>query len=112
MRPRLAVAGTIGLLSVSLLASLVLMSAAIQNSGRFGDLFSLLLITNLLGLAAFTAIIALNVRELLRKLRRRAPGARLTLRMLTIFVMLSVLPICVLFSFSWTAGSTSTSTTP
>ncbi len=100
MRPRLAVAGTIGLLSVSLLASLVLMSAAIQNSGRFGDLFSLLLITNLLGLAAFTAIIALNVRELLRKLRRRAPGARLTLRMLTIFVMLSVLPICVLFSFS------------
>ncbi len=100
MRPRLAIVGTVGLLSLSSLGSLILMSAAIQNAGRFGDLYSLLLLTNLLGLAAFSGLIAMNVRDLVLQLRRRAPGARLTLRMLSIFVTLSVLPICVLYGFS------------
>ncbi len=100
MKPRLAIVGTVGLLSLSLLGSLVLMSAAIQNSGRFGDLYSILLLTNVLGLLAFGGLIVVNARDLIRALRRRAPGARLMLRMLTIFVVLSVVPICVLFSFS------------
>ena len=76
MRPRLAIVGTVGLLSLSSLGSLILMSAAIQNAGRFGDLYSLLLLTNLLGLAAFSGLIAMNVRDLVLQLRRRAPGAR------------------------------------
>ncbi|MSQ67981.1 MAG: HAMP domain-containing protein [Gammaproteobacteria bacterium] len=100
MKPRLAIVGTVGLLSLSLLGSLVLMSAAIQNSERFGDLYSILLLTNVLGLLAFGGLIVANARDLIRALRRRAPGARLMLRMLTIFVVLSVVPICVLFSFS------------
>ncbi|MGE3774239.1 MAG: HAMP domain-containing protein, partial [Gammaproteobacteria bacterium] len=100
MKRRLAVVGTVGLLSVSLLGSLVLMTAAIQNSARFGALFSVMLITNVLGLAAFVGIIIINVRDLVRRLRQRQPGARLTLRMLIIFVALSVLPIVVLYGFS------------
>ncbi len=100
MKPRLAVVGTVGLLILSLLGSLVLMTAAIQNSARFGALFSVMLITNLLGLAAFVGIIVINVRDLVRRLRKRQPGARLTLRMLIIFVALSVLPIVVLYGFS------------
>lgn len=100
VKPRLAVATSVGLLSASLLGSLVLMSAAIQNSGRFGALFSVLLLTNLLGLCAFVGLIVINARDLLRKLRQRQPGARLTLRMLMIFVALSVLPVLVLYAFS------------
>jgi len=100
VKPRLAVVGTVGLLVLSLLGSLVLMTAAIQNSARFGALFSVMLITNLLGLTAFVAIIVINVRDLVRRLRQRQPGARLTLRMLLIFVALSVLPIVVLYGFS------------
>ncbi len=100
MKPRLAVIGTVGLLSLSLLGSLVLMTAAIQNSARFGALFSVMLITNLLGLTAFVGLIVINVRGLVRRLRQRQPGARLTLRMLLIFVALSVLPIVVLYGFS------------
>ena len=100
MKPRLAVAGSVGLLSLSLLGSLVLMSAAIQNSGRFGTLFSILLITNLLGLMAFAVLIAINTRDLVSQLQKRMPGARLTLRMLAIFIALSVLPACTLFGFS------------
>lgn len=100
MKPRLVVIGTVALLAVSLLGSLVLMTAAIQNSARFGALFSVMLITNLLGLAAFVGLIVINVRDLVRRLRQRQPGARLTLRMLLIFVALSVLPIVVLYGFS------------
>jgi nitrogen fixation/metabolism regulation signal transduction histidine kinase len=100
MKPRFAVATSVALLSVSLLGSLILMSAAIQNSGRFGALFSVLLVTNLLGLAAFAGLIVINVLDLLRQLRARRPGSRLTLRMLLIFVALAVLPIAVLYGFS------------
>ena len=100
VKPRLAVAGSVGLLSLSLLGSLVLMSAAIQNSGRFGSLFSILLVTNLLGLVAFGVLIGINTRDLVSQLRKRVPGARLTLRMVVIFVALSVLPACTLFGFS------------
>lgn len=88
------------LLGISLLASLVLMSAAIQNSGNFGAMYSILLVTNTLGLLAFATIIILNLRRLIRQLKRSEPGARLTLRMLVIFVALSIIPLLILYGFS------------
>ncbi|MCC6707059.1 MAG: HAMP domain-containing protein [Gammaproteobacteria bacterium] len=92
--------GAVALLSLSLLGSLVLMSAAMQNSARFGALYSVLLLSNTAGLLAFIGLISINVRRLARQLRAREPGARLTLRMLVIFVALAVLPVTVLYSFS------------
>lgn len=100
MNPRLAVVGGVSLLSLSLLVSLMLMSAAIQNSDRFGKLFSVLLLSNCIGLLAFGVLLVVNARQLFDQLRRRQPGARLTLRMLVIFVALSVIPILVLYGFS------------
>jgi nitrogen fixation/metabolism regulation signal transduction histidine kinase len=100
MRARGAVIGGISLLSLSLLVSLVLMSAAIQNSERFGKLFSVLLVSNCVGLLAFGVLLVTMARQLIGQLRRRQPGARLTLRMLVIFLALSVLPILVLYGFS------------
>lgn len=92
--------GAVALLSLSLLGTLVLMSAAMQNSARFGALYSVLLLSNTAGLLAFVGLISINVRRLARQLRAREPGARLTLRMLVIFVALAVLPVTVLYSFS------------
>ena len=100
VRSRAVILGAVGLLSLSLLGSLVLMSATIQNSARFGALYSVLLLSNTAGLLAFVALISINVRRLARQLRARAPGARLTLRMLVIFVALAVLPVTVLYGFS------------
>ncbi len=100
MKPRIATTTAVALLSVSLLLSLILMSAAIQNSGRFGTLFSVLIVTNCVGLLAFVVLLVINARDLIGQLRRHQPGARLTLRMLAIFVILSVLPILVLYGFS------------
>ncbi|MBX9605592.1 MAG: HAMP domain-containing protein [Gammaproteobacteria bacterium] len=99
-RRRAVMLGTVGLLTLSLLGSLVLMSAAMQNSDRFGALYSVLLLSNTAGLMAFVWLIGVNVRRLLRQIRAREPGARLTLRMLVIFVALAVLPVTVLYTFS------------
>ena len=92
--------GAVALLSLALLGTLVLMSAAMQNSAKFGALYSVLLLSNTAGLLAFVGLIGINVRRLASQLRRREPGARLTLRMLLIFVALAVLPVTVLYSFS------------
>ena len=67
---------------------------------RFGTLFSVLIVTNCVGLLAFVVLLVINARDLIGQLRRHQPGARLTLRMLAIFVILSVLPILVLYGFS------------
>ena len=98
-RRQLAVAG-IALLGASMLGSLILISAALQNSQRFDALFSYLLLTNGAGLVGFALLLVANIRELVSQLRARQPGARLTLRMVVIFVALSVLPLLVLYGFS------------
>lgn len=100
LKRRAAVLVAVTLLSVSLLASLILMSAAIQNSGKFGATYSVLLILNSIGLLLFIALIAINVRRLVGQLKRREAGARLTLRMLVIFVTLAVVPVLVVYGFS------------
>lgn len=100
IKRRATALAAVGLLSLSLFGSLILMSGAIQNSARFGALYSILLLTNSIGLLAFIVLIGLNVRRLIRQLRERRPGARLTLRMLVIFILLAVTPVTILYGFS------------
>lgn len=100
MKRRTYAALGVALLALSLLGSLVLIGAALQNSERFGSLFSLLLLTNGLGLAGFVILLVSNVRQLVGQLRSRQAGARLTLRMVLMFVALSVTPLLVLYGFS------------
>lgn len=88
------------LLGVLMLAALVLMASATRNATRFDHLFSFLLIGQGLGLVLFSLMIGLNLRGLLRKLRRGDPGSRLTLRMLGMFVTLAILPAIIIYSFS------------
>jgi len=83
-----------------LLVSLVLMSNATQGSAHFGQLYSVLLIINTLGLIALAGLIAWNLYTLLGQVRRGRAGARLTVRMVAIFVILSVTPVLVVYYFS------------
>ncbi|MDA0824631.1 MAG: PAS domain-containing sensor histidine kinase, partial [Proteobacteria bacterium] len=76
LKRRASALAAVSLLSLSLLASLVLMSAAIQNSNKFGTTYSVLLILNSVGLLAFIALIAINIRRLVKQLKRREAGAR------------------------------------
>lgn len=88
------------LLFVLLLVSLSFMSDATHNSERFGRLYSLLLLTNALGLLVLTGLIGANLYWLLVQYRRRAAGSRLTARLVVTFVILSVLPVSTVYYFS------------
>jgi nitrogen fixation/metabolism regulation signal transduction histidine kinase len=83
-----------------LLVSLVLMSNATQGSARFGQLYSVLLVINALGLIALAGLIGWNLFTLLRQVGRGQPGARLTVRMVAVFIILSVTPVLVVYYFS------------
>jgi nitrogen fixation/metabolism regulation signal transduction histidine kinase len=100
MRKPFGIFSAITLLSLVLLTSLMMMSNATQNSTRFGHLYSVLLFVNALGLVTFIVLIGVQVHRLMKALRERRPGSRLTLRMLTLFVGLSVVPLLVVYGFS------------
>ena len=83
-----------------LLVSLSLMSDATHNSERFGRMYSWLLLVNALGLIVLTALIGTNLYWLVSQYRARAPGALLTTRLVITFVVLSVVPVSVVYYFS------------
>jgi PAS domain S-box-containing protein len=87
-------------LSVLLLAALLMMSAATQNSAVFGRLYSVLLVVNVAGIGLLTALILLNLFRLIAQYRARVPGSRLTVRLLVMLVVLSVVPVSIVFVFS------------
>ena len=71
----------LAILSVLLLASLLMMSEATQNSAVFGRLYSWLLVLNIIGVILLSALIFYNLRRLFRQYRRGVPGSRLTPRL-------------------------------
>lgn len=87
-------------LGVLLLGSTYLMSIATQDSARFGQLYSALLAFNAIALLGLGVLIARNLVRLLHQTRQRRPGAKLTVRMVIVFVVLSVTPVTVVYYFS------------
>ncbi|OGT35627.1 MAG: hypothetical protein A2W28_02505 [Gammaproteobacteria bacterium RBG_16_51_14] len=83
-----------------MLVSLLMMSAALQDSSRFDRFYSILLVFNTLGLLTLIVLIALNFKRLIRQLRNRTAGARLTIRMVMMFSLLSVTPVLIVYYFS------------
>jgi nitrogen fixation/metabolism regulation signal transduction histidine kinase len=88
------------ILFVLLLVSLSLMSDATNNSERFGQLYSWLLLINALGLIVLIGLIGSNLYWLVSQHRARAPGAQLTTRLVVTFVILAGVPIAVVYYFS------------
>lgn len=82
------------------LVAVVLMSDAVQNSQRFGSHYFWLLIFNAAVLLLLAVLVVANVIEMIRRGLRRDPGARLTLRLAGVFVLLSFIPVFVVFAFS------------
>ena len=83
-----------------LLVSLSLMSDATHNSERFGQLYSWLLLINAIGLVVLVGLIGSNLYWLVSQYRARAPGAKLTSRLVITFVVLAVVPVAVVYYFS------------
>jgi nitrogen fixation/metabolism regulation signal transduction histidine kinase len=100
VKPLFTRVSPLAVLSVLLAVSLGMMSAATQNSELFGDLYSLLLVLNILGVVSLLVLILFSVRRLLLQFRARVMGSRLTLRLFGLFVLLSVIPVAVVYLFS------------
>ncbi len=83
-----------------MLSSLFMMSNALQDSSHFSEFYLGLLVFNTLGLIALVVLIILNLRRLIKQLRGRIPGARMTVRMVSMFTVLSVTPVLVVYYFS------------
>jgi len=88
------------LLVVLLLASLHLISAAVQRSEELGQWFIPLLLFTVLGLILLFVLVGWNLWRLLRDYRRRVAGSRLSARLSALFLVLALLPVSVVYFYS------------
>jgi len=88
------------MLVVLLLASLHLISAAVQRSEGLGQWFMPLLLFTLVGLVLLFALVSRNLWQLLRDYRRRVAGSRLSARLSVLFLVLALLPVSVVYFYS------------
>lgn len=88
------------LLFCFMLASLLMMSDALQNSQRFDEYYSALLVFNAAGLLILVVLIGINLKNLIEQFRKKTPGIRMTIRMVTMFCVLAVTPVLIVYYFS------------
>ncbi|MGD0959441.1 MAG: ATP-binding protein [Methylomonas sp.] len=82
------------------LLSLQLMSSATQESSQLSEMYSLLLVINTLGSILLLGLVAINAYSLVRELKKKEAGSRLTTRMVSLFVLLALAPAAIVFYFS------------
>ena len=83
------------------LVALFLLSRTAQNSEDFGRLHIVILSINAVGVLVLFALLVGNLARLLREYRTNVPGAKLKARIVGMFVGLAVLPLLVVFYFSY-----------
>jgi len=89
-------------LIILLFVSLYSISDATSNSASFGKYYNLLVFFNAIGLIVLLGLIAYNVFKLILQYRLKAIGSRLTTRMISIFVILTIIPVSIVYYFSLT----------
>jgi len=82
------------------LLSLQLMSSATQESSQLGEMYSWLLVINTLGSIILLGLVAVNAYSLVRELKKKEAGSKLTTRMVSLFVLLALAPAAIVFYFS------------
>jgi len=90
----------LAIMFAALVAAILLMADATQNVAYFGRLHNWLLPINTILLVIFVALIIYNIGRLVRRLKRQAPGARLTLRLVLLFVLTASMPVFIVYTFS------------
>lgn len=89
-------------LIILLLVSLYSISDATSNSATFGKYYNILVFFNAIGLIVLLGLIFYNVYKLVVQYRLKAVGSRLTTRMISIFVILTIIPVSIVYYFSLT----------
>ncbi len=86
--------------SVVWLSSLLLLAQTVQNTGHFERLHNWILLLNAVGVVLLIVLIGGNIYRLVRDYRKHALGSRLKARMVSMFVMLAVVPLLLVYYFS------------
>jgi nitrogen fixation/metabolism regulation signal transduction histidine kinase len=89
-------------LLILLFVSLYSISDATSNSASFGKYYDLLVFFNALGLITLIGLIVYNAYKLVVQYRLKAVGSRLTTRMIGAFVILTIIPVSIVYYFSLT----------
>lgn len=82
------------------LTSLVLLARSVENSTQFGRWQPWILLLNLLALVFIAVVLTRKLWQLARDFRAHVPGSRLTARTVTVFGLLVVAPLLVVYLFS------------
>lgn len=90
----------VALLFFLMLADLVLLSDATQNSARFSELYTFLLIANILGLVVLVIMIAVRLIIFVREYRIQIMGSRLALRLVIMMTVVALIPVTAVYYFS------------
>lgn len=88
------------LLAILTLLSVWGMSNAVENHQAFSRYYLILAATNILLLGIFIIVSLYNGLQLIARIRRKEPGARLALRLSGIFMFLSLAPVLIVYIFS------------
>ncbi len=83
-----------------ILVSLHLMSSATQGASELNEMYSWLLLINALGSIFLLGLVTANAWWLIRQFRKRVVGSRLTLRIVLLFIVLSLAPSSLVFYYS------------
>jgi len=82
--------------------ALYLMSEAVQQTSVLADdWFIPLMVFTAIGLITLTGVVGLNLFRLWREYRRREPGVRLNVRLARLFILLSFVPVAIVYFYSW-----------
>ena len=88
------------LLVVLLLAALYLMIGAARDSALFSRYYSSLLVVNIVALVLLAGLILYQLQQMISQYRRHAAGSRMKLRLVVLFIILSIAPVSVMYYFS------------
>lgn len=83
-----------------LMGSLYLLADATRSETSFEELHYWLFPFNVFLLGLFLLLIIVNVYRLGMQVLKRQPGSRLTLRLLLMFVLLAIVPVGIVYTFS------------
>jgi len=100
MRLRVPFGFTIVVMLAFIFLSLQLMSTALQEASPLSGLYSWLLLSNGIATVILLLLVGLNVFSLLRRLKNKEAGSRLTTRIVLLFIVLSLVPAGLVFYYS------------
>lgn len=87
-------------LFIALLVSLYLMSDATQASSQFNELFSALIVLNVVGTIFLFGLLVSNIGWLWGQFKKQAVGSKMTARIVALFLAVSLIPTGTVFYFS------------